>query len=188
MISALILAVTLTTAPINEHQVAANGCARHGSETTPPRTIRVRLTDRLIVRVPFLLYVARVVSSEWNTVPTELRKAGALAVKQYAWYKAMHPRRSTAGCFDVWDDTRDQIYRVKSPPAYVWEAVAQTWPWRILRDGRLFQTGYRTGRPVACARDVTGWKLFARSATRCANAGWSAARILTTYYDGRLVR
>ena len=132
-------------------------------------------------------YSAIVLSSEFNTVPVELRKAGATAVKQYAWFKAMHPRPSKAGCFDVNDDTRDQIYRHhKTPPDYIWQAVRATWGWRVLREGRLISTGYRTGRAVGCARDVDGYHLFARSAARCARLGWSARNILERYYEGRV--
>jgi hypothetical protein len=75
-----------------------------------------------------------------------------------------------------------------TPPARVWMAVLTTWSWRVLRGGELMMTGYRTGAKVGCARDVNGWKLYARSATKCALLGWSAARILTAYYAGRLVR
>lgn len=189
---ALVLALTLVagSGSTGGHTgVVVNGCHAWSSSTTPPRSIRVRVSDHRIIRVDFQLYVARVTSSEWNTVPEQLRLAGAVAVKQYAWWKAMHPRPSKAGCFDVWDSTRDQIYRHhKTPPAHVWSAVRATWSWRVLRDGRLIHAGYRTGRPRRCAADVDGYHLFARSASRCANAGWSARRILEVYYRGRVVR
>jgi len=165
----------------------ATTCRAWQSETVPPPTIRVRLTDHRIVRVPFALYVARVTSSEWNHVPDSLRKAGAVAVKQYGWWKTMHPRRSPAGCFDVHADTRDQIYKHhKVPPAYVWAAVTQTWSWRVMRDGRLAHTGYRTGLRRKCARDVDGYHLKARSGADCARKGWSARQILRSYYDARV--
>ncbi len=185
---ALVLVVALT-AGSGAPRIVDEPCAAWHSESTPPPTIRVRLDLRHVVSVPFALYVARVVSSEWNKVAPQLRLAGAVAVKQYGWWKTLRPRRSTAGCFDVWADTRDQIYRVKSPPAYVWAAVRSTWPWRVLRAGRLVHTGYRTGQSRPCARDVDGYHLKARSAGRCAAAGWSAVRILERYYVGaRVVR
>src|SRR3990167_90453 len=182
MIRILLLIAALLAFPAVAN-AAYNGCSAWHSQTIPPRTIRVRLDFHHVVRVPFALYVARVTSSEWNTVPIELRKAGAVAVKVYAWFKAMHPRPSKAGCFDLNDDTRDQIYRPwKTPPAHVWLAVNQTWHWRMVRDGRLFQSGYRTGRKGPCGFDIDRYHLFARSAKRCANAGWSWAKILRTYY------
>lgn len=181
-------AVTCSSSPSPAAAEIPTTCPAWHSSATPPRIIRVRISDRQIVRVPFALYVARVVSSEWNTVRPQLRFAGAVAVKQYAWVKAMRPRRSSAGCFDVWGNTRDQIYRAKTPPLYVWTAVIATWSWRVLDHGRLISTGYRTGRPHSCAGDVDGFHLFARSASRCAALGWGPRRILAAYYRGRVVR
>ena len=43
-------------------------------------------------------------------------------------------------------------------------------------------TGYRRGNKGACGSDATGWKLFARSATRCANQGEDYREILRIYY------
>ena len=43
-------------------------------------------------------------------------------------------------------------------------------------------TGYRRGSKGACGSDATGWKLFARTATRCANNGKSYRDILRIYY------
>src|SRR3990167_10400390 len=122
MIRILLLIAALLAFPAVAN-AAYNGCSAWHSQTIPPRTIRVRLDFHHVVRVPFALYVARVVSSEWNSVHPTLRLAGAVAVKQYAWWKTLHPRHSRAGCLDVNDDTRDQIYRPKSPPDYVWAAV-----------------------------------------------------------------
>lgn len=166
---------------------ASVACSPWRSQTTPPRSIRVLIGHR-VTRVPFALYTARVVASEWGSAPYELRLAGAVAVKEYAWSKAMNPRHSRFGCFDLHDDTRDQLYRPKSPPARVWQAVQATWSWRVLREGRLIQTGYRSGAKVGCARDTDGFHLYARSARRCALAGWSAERILSVYFDARVVR
>lgn len=182
------LALLVPVATLASPSVAAragSGCSSWNSTTTPPPTIRV-LRGRRVVSVRFDLYVARVVSSEWNRVHAELRLAGAVAVKQYAWWKTMHPRHSPAGCFDVHNDTRDQIYHVKTPPGYIWQAVRATWDVTLLRDGQLFMTGYRTGQHRRCGVDATGYKLFARSATRCANNGRSWQEILRIYYGPRL--
>ena len=187
MIPTLLLAALLTL-PGPTPPLAYNGCSAWHSQTIPPRVIRV-LIGHHVERVPFALYSARVVSSEWNTVPTELRKAGAVAVRQYGWWKAMRPRHSRYGCFDVHSTTQDQIYRShKTPPDYIWAAVRQTWSWRVLREGRLVMTGYRTGRAVGCAGDVDGYHLFARSAARCARLGWGAQRLLSVYYNGRVTK
>lgn len=186
----LLLAPILLAAHVAQVAGHIGGCSVHATETRPPREIRVRLSPlgqpARIVRVPFALYVARVVSSEWNTVPDATQRAGALAVKQYAWWKALHPRLSAQGCFDVHSDTRDQIYRVKpNPPSErIWGAVRAIWGWRVVYDGRLIQTGYRTGGKWGCAQDADRFHLYARSSTQCALLGWGPRRILEAYYRG----
>jgi hypothetical protein len=57
-----------------------------------------------------------------------------------------------------------------------------TWGVHLLKDGSLFMTGYRTGNKGTCGHDATGWKLYARSATRCADRGDGFLAILRIYY------
>lgn len=155
--------------------------------TTPPETIAVyRVSTGRVQRVDFKLYVARVAYHEWNVDATALRRAGAVAAKQYAWYHVLNWRGGMAHgeCFDVRDSTADQIYQAKAAhtiPSRIWQSVNDTWSWSLRRDARFFMTGYRTGTVAPCASDA-GSKLYARSAKRCANKGWSAERILRTYY------
>jgi hypothetical protein len=115
-----------------------------------------------------------------------------VAVKQYAWYHALRWRGGSyrGQCFDVRDTTTDQIYKAKPAstiPTAVWAAVGKTWTWRLYRAGTLPMTGYRTGSPRPCASDG-GYRLYAKSATRCAVRGWSAGQILRVYYSARLAR
>ena len=49
-------------------------------------------------------------------------------------------------------------------------------------NGKLFMTGYRRGYKGRCGRDANGWKLFARTATRCAYSGKDFMDILRIYY------
>ena len=189
---ALILAaggMVAVAPPTHAGSAAAQRACGWRSEWRPPSHIRVLMPSGRVARVPFRTYVARVASSEWGSVPHELRRAGVIAVKQYAWNKALHPRFYRGRCFHVWSSTRDQIYRVKTPRPEVVAAVRSTWGTTLRRhDGSLVFTGYRSGRAgVACARDGGG-RLYARSAARCARQGWSAERILLTYYRQRGVR
>lgn len=166
-------------------------CTNWSSTNQPPETIAVyRVSEGFVERVNFKDYVARVASREWNVEQVELRKAGAVAVKQYAWYHVLHWRGGKYGgnCFDVRDSTADQLYSgkpINEIPKGVRNAVDATWSWRLYRDGKLPMTGYRRGHRVPCAADA-GYKLRARSGKRCAEQGWSAARILETYYTARL--
>jgi peptidoglycan hydrolase-like amidase len=167
-------------------------CTDWTSKSEPPPTIRVyRVNEGLVDTVDFKDYVIRVVSSEWNVKLRSLRRAGAHAVKQYAWYHVLHYRggKLDGECFDVRDTTSDQIYRAKAIdqiPERVKTAVNSTWTWRLYRDGKFIMTGYRRGKKgLACAEDA-GYRLYVRSARKCAQAGWGAARILRTYYTATL--
>jgi len=181
--------VQLITAP----SVAAN--ARPGScpgsatsATTPPDYIRVlRNHSGTVDRVPFRNYVLTVMGKEWpGYLPHAVIEAGAVAVKQFAWYHALGSgRMSRRGqCYDVTDGTGDQLYKPNRARVRQdhYTAVNATWNVRLLKHGSLFMTGYRTGSKGACGRDRTGWKLYARSAVRCAQSGKSFIDILRIYY------
>lgn len=166
-------------------------CTNWTSTTQPPETVAVyRVSEGFVERVDFKDYVTRVVSREWNVKQAELRKTGAVAVKQYAWYHILHWRGGTynGNCFDVRDSTADQLYASKpinEIPSGVQSAVESTWTWRLRRGDKFPMTGYRRGDDVPCAADA-GYKLRARSGKRCAEKGWSAGRILRTYYTATL--
>lgn len=163
-------------------------CSRWTSTTTPPDYVRVyRNKTGRIDRVPFRRYVIVVLGKEWpGYLPHALIEAGAVAAKQYAWYHVLQgPRRLNDGrCFDVRDGIQDQLYRphksrVKQDHH---NAVDATWHITLLKNDRLFMTGYRRGNKGRCGRDATGWKLFARTATRCAYGGRDFMEILRIYY------
>src|SRR5450759_2058142 len=66
---------------------APKHCTSWSSTSQPPTTIRVyRVSEGKVETVGFKDYVMRVVSREWNVKQGALRQAGAVAVKQYAWY------------------------------------------------------------------------------------------------------
>jgi peptidoglycan hydrolase-like amidase len=172
---------------------AATGhCTNWDSRTQPPESIAVyRVSEGFVERVDFKHYVMNVVSSEWNVDEPALRRAGAVAVKQYAWFHVLKWRGGSYSgeCYDVKDTTADQLYKAKAAsgiPDRVKKAVNSTWSWRLNRDGKFFMTGYRTGQARPCAADA-GYRLYAKSATRCAKKGWSAGRILRKYYTASLI-
>lgn len=192
--AAVLLPAGLVAAPGVAAQVPSGGsdCSRWTSTTKPPEYIRVlRSKSGRIERVPFRRYVITVLGKEWPSyLPQAAVEAGAVAVKQYAWYHVLHgPRHTRDGrCFDVRDGTRDQLYkphRARVNPDH-YDAVDATWDVSLLRQGRLFMTGYRRGVNGRCGRDANGWKLYARTAARCAHRGKDYLQILRIYYGPNL--
>jgi len=174
-------------APASVAGRAGPSCSSHSSLTRPPDSIRVlrRKTGRIEV-VDFSKYVVTVMGKEWpGYLPMPVIEAGAIAVKQYAWYHAVYSSRSADGrCFDVRDGTSDQLYkpnRSRIRPDH-YRALDATWGVSLRKSGRFFMTGYRRGDKVRCGRDATGYKLFARSATQCAYKGHGWQQILRAYY------
>ena len=186
---ALLLPAGLFTAAGVAANVPDGGgdCSRWTSTTRPPDYIRVyRNKSGRIDRVPFRKYVVTVLGKEWpGYLPMAVIEAGAVATKQYAWYHALSPRRMRDGrCFDVRDGIQDQLYR----PGHArirrdhYAAIDATWNVSLIKNSRLFMTGYRRGDKGRCGRDANGWKLFARTATRCAFSGKDFLQILRIYY------
>ena len=188
---ALVLPVATAVAVAQPAPVAANAgpsCSSWTSLTRPPDSVRVlRVQSGRIETVNFRKYVVTVMGKEWPSyLPLPVVEAGAVAVKQYAWYHAVYSSRTFNGrCFDVKDSTGDQLYKPSKsrirPDHY--KALDATWNVSLRKPGgRFFMTGYRRGEKVRCGRDATGYKLFARSATQCAYNGNDWRQILRTYY------
>src|SRR6266550_3458131 len=95
-VGALTLALLATFVPdIDGVHAATAHCTGWSSTTRPPSTIRVyRSGLHRTVAVDFTQYVRVVVANEWGpTHPRASLRAGAIAIKQYGWYFAMHWRR-----------------------------------------------------------------------------------------------
>ena len=105
----------------------------------------------------------------------EALRAGAVAIKQYAWYYTMHYRggTGTGGCYDVVDNSNDQIYapEKETPATSHIQAVESTWSESLTRNGAFVFTGYRPGSTDVCAADVTAPTC---SSTALAAAPWRA--------------
>ncbi len=95
---------------------------------------------------------------------------------------------SASRCYDVRDDTMDQLYRPEraNPTIDQQRAVDATWALTLRKFGRFFLTGYRAGVSSQCAADANGWKLYARSVEACARQGWTRQRLQRTYLGPNL--
>lgn len=168
---------------------AAASCSSWTSQADPPPTIRVfRHASGAVDTVDFRAYAANVLSREWiGSWSTESLRSGALAVKSYAWYQVLHWRGGVnpqGACFDLRDDTYDQVY---DPSKATWAgaaaAVDATWPTRVLRDGAIFPTYYNAGAAnEPCGANANGWKLWQWGTQGCGLAGKSAAEMMLIYY------
>ncbi|HUG94834.1 MAG TPA: SpoIID/LytB domain-containing protein [Pleomorphomonadaceae bacterium] len=167
----------------------ASSCSGWTSQATPPPTIRVfRAATGAVDTVDFRVYARNVLSREWiGSWTTESLRSGGVAVKMYAWYHVLHWRGLTnaeGACFDVYDDTRDQVYNPAQPTwASAAAAVDATWGTRALKNGSIYPTYYNAGAAnEACGANVNGWRMYQWGTQACGLAGLSAAQILLIYY------
>jgi hypothetical protein len=163
---------------------------------TPPSHINVlRTALGRVETVPFRRYVEIVMAAEWGPEnPREALAAGAVAVKQYAWYFALQGnwRGGSSGgrCYDVRDTTADQLYRPgsKRPTARHLAAVAESWAVSLHKAGSgapggFFITNYNNGDGYArCGTGRTGHTLRQVGASSCAARGYTFQQILRLYY------
>ncbi len=177
--------------------IARSVCTGWTSETIPPDTIRVLRTvgsdAGRVQDVTFRSYVETVMAAEFGPgAPPEAMEAGAVAVKQFAWYYAIHWRggsNSAGDCYDVVDNGNDQWYmpRSKVPAMSHIDAVARTWTWSMRRAFKFFSPGYWAGGDVPCGANANGLRLMQKSAARCAREGKSAEEILRIYYGENIL-
>ncbi len=158
--------------------VAGSSCSAWTSETLPPPTIRVfRHASGTVNTVSFKPYTKNVLSREWiGSWTTESLRSGALLARNYAWYQVLHWRGgvdASGACFDIRDDTWDQVY---DPSLPTWStaaaAVDATWSALVHRDGHIFPTYYNAGGVnEACGANANGWKAYQWETQACGLAG-----------------
>jgi hypothetical protein len=172
---------------------ALSSCTGWTSTVVPPSTIKVYRTEGWnagkVQTVDFRTYVEVVMASEWPASwSMHTLRAGAVAVKQYGWYRAMNYRGGTArngDCYDVVDYWADQIYKPSGAIIYasLRQAVAQTWAVSLRQSGSFFVTGYHAGEDVRCGTNDDGLeRIYQWSAADCGKRGFTMDSIWRTYY------
>jgi hypothetical protein len=127
------------------------GAAASQLDLPLPETIRVRVTgypycdtsrEYEVETIDFKEYAKHVLPNEWGARwPGESLRAGAMAVKMYAWsYIAVGGKWPDA---DVYDSTCDQVYIPSISYASTDNAIDFTWNWRLTRGDQLLRTYYR---------------------------------------------
>lgn len=171
-------------------------CSGYTSQSTPPATIRVFVgSSKSIKTVSFQTYVENVLPNEW--VPSwdgDALKAGAVAVKSYAWYWVTqhfggYIDNDPAQCFDVTDDTNFQVYKANSAQTRTTSAVLASWPVTARRNGQVLQASYRAylhDTHEACGAYADGNTLSQWGTQNCneASSGNKYNVILGKYYSG----
>ncbi|MBL8095028.1 MAG: hypothetical protein JNL73_12740 [Anaerolineales bacterium] len=155
-----------------------------------PATIRVRVTDSpycntsapyTVQTVDFRQYLKNVLPNEWGASwHRESIRAGAVAVKMYAWYMI-----SLGGKWpdaDVYDSTCDQVYNPDIAYASTNAAVDDTFGWRLTRDGKVFPTYYRAYATQCADAGLAGKCLGQWDSKSQADAGATFDQILTGAY------
>jgi LysM repeat protein len=153
----------------------------------PPATIRVRITGSgacsvsapyTVETIDFNTYVKNVLPNEWaHWWPDDSLKAGAVAVKMYAWYWIARGGKWSDA--DVIDSACDQRFRRGSATARTDRAVDETWGFVLSKGGSLFETRHNNApscQPPHCMRQ-SGTADLARQ-----GFGWQ--EVLEHFYPG----
>ncbi len=159
------------------------------STTTPPPTIRVRVTGSTacstsapytVETVPFKDYVKHVLPNEWiSGWHQESLRAGAMAVKTYAWHWVNRGGKWPDA--DVYDSTCDQVYNPAVSYARTNAAVDATWGYRMTNGGQIFHASYRAYYTQCSANSYPGC-LGQYDSNTLANGGWLWPAILNYFY------
>ena len=153
-----------------------------------PETITVRVTGKShcephmryqVEVVDFKEYVKHVLPNEWgHDWHEESLKAGAVAVKMYAW--TFIEKRGY-----VWDCNWNQVYDPSLEFESTNKAVDDTWNWYMIDEGAIVRTYYDDwldacfGRGHEC---MSQWDSLEK-----AEKGMNWQNILLKYYDGYLL-
>jgi peptidoglycan hydrolase-like amidase len=189
LLAMAVAAAALLPGPSHAPTARAATCSGWTSHTEPPATIRVlRVATGEVQTVRFRRYTKNVLSREWIPSWTQRSlRAGALIVRNYAWYQVLNWRggvNEAGECYDVRDDVRDQVFD-PSKPIYrtVARAVDGMWGKLLHRDGAIFPTYYAAGAiNEACGTNTTGTRAWQWGTQACGLAGFTPGKILRTYY------
>jgi len=146
-----------------------------------PSNIRVKMASTgSIVNLDFITYVKNVLPNEWTagSDPIEALRSGAMVVKMYGWYRCYVPKYYGLG-FDVYSDTRDQVYKPVSAYPRSSTAVDDINGYAIMNtDWNLFETQY-----LGYTEPQYGGILSQPGSITLANSGNAWFQICSYYYS-----
>jgi len=168
----------------------------HDQTAAPlPPTIRVRVTGNpycdtsrpyTVQTVDFMEYARHVLPNEWIPGwPYESLRAGAMAVKMYAWSIIAAGGRYPDA--DVYDSTCDQVYNPAVEYTSTNRAVEFTWNWRQTRsDLHLVRDYYRAYYSQCLAAGLAGNCMGQYESRDMAYDGYTWDEIITSFYPGSI--
>lgn len=164
--------------------------------TSYPSTIRVAVRANnnpvnpilYVQTVGFEQYCEDVLPNEWipSWNPQALR-AGAIAVKMFAWYYTQHPTTEQGFTYDVDNTTNFQTFKFLSGQYATDTAVQQTWNMVFVPpNGAIGQLNYRMGIPYSNNNAYIGTRIMSQWGSEYlgSKAHLSFGNILRMYYPG----
>lgn len=130
--------------------------------------------------VPWYDYNIDVLPNEWiGSWPAESLKAGAIAIKMYAWYHILYPKYSTC---DVDNTVNSQVYKANSRYSATTAAVDTMSGIGILKNSVMFETQYRAG---SYDSSIPGTNIMSQNGTHYfADQGKTWSYMTGYYYPG----
>jgi peptidoglycan hydrolase-like amidase len=193
LLAAVLAAAAFPTAAFAEHKTVYN--------TTYPTSVRVAIREArpngepnprgrilYVKSVPFDSYVQDSLPNEWipSWRPESLR-AGAMAVKMFAWYKVLHPIKIDGWEFDLDNSTNFQTYREgnrftdTNNAHWAIRNMAYTLP-----DGTIVELNYRAGYQGGPNWEYRNAQMMSQWGSQYwAAQGRRYLEILQWYYQGR---
>lgn len=158
--------------------------AHSAADEVPPQTITVcrdSYGGGEVTTVDLRSYVRTVLAYEFGqSGPLEYLKAGAVAVKSYAWWHVHHPESDRCDISDGGDDQHFRPGEADSSDVTT-RAVNDTWQLRLEEEGEPAFAQYCS---KSCEQFADGEHLNQIEARDQAAAGWDASRILRHHYRG----
>ncbi|GAB3585643.1 SpoIID/LytB domain-containing protein [Calidifontibacter terrae] len=175
------------TATVAMTAAATTGCDGFSSNTTAPSTIRVlRTSTGTVQTVSFRSYVADVLAKEWYpSWNSASLRAGAMAIKTYAWYFANHSgaNRHNGVCYDVDDSPAHyQIYVPGSATASTTAAVSATWSTRMTKSNTIFAAYYCSTANPCPTPGYLGGSMSQWGSKSLGDKGYTWQNIVKYYY------
>lgn len=164
--------------------------------TAYPATIRVAIRSynnpvapiQYVQTLGFEEYCEDVLPNEW--IPSwdmDALKAGAVAVKMFAWYHTLHPTTESGFTYDVDNTTNFQEFKYLSGTPSTNQAVQQTWNMMYVPpDGTIKVLQYRNGLPGSDNSWFNGTYIMSQWGSQYwgGTANLPFESILNIYYPG----